>query len=135
MTAVTETTGIVNSLTAGRLPRWATWVILGASWATMIIAFALVAASSGAELNIGAALFLGTILFIVLIFVFALLVEGIRQAKDRLVTALVISAFLIALIPLISLLFTVVSNGSRVSAATETTTVSASNSNSAPHQI
>ena len=111
MTAVTETTGIVNSLTAGRLPRWATWVILGASWATMIIAFALVAASSGAELNIGAALFLGTILFIVLIFVFALLVEGIRQAKDRLVTALVISAFLIALIPLISLLFTVVSNG------------------------
>ncbi|MBC7590567.1 MAG: phosphate ABC transporter permease PstA [Salinibacterium sp.] len=111
MTAVTQATGIVNSLTAGRLPRWATWVILAGSWAIMGIVFALVAAVSGAEFNIAAALFLGTILFIVLIFVFALLVEGIRQAKDRLVTALVVSAFLIALIPLISLLFTVVSNG------------------------
>ena len=111
MTAVTQATGIVNSLTAGRLPRWATWVILAGSWAILGIVFALVAAVSGTEFNIAAALFLGTILFIVLIFVFALLVEGMRQAKDRLVTALVISAFLIALIPLISLLFTVVSNG------------------------
>lgn len=111
MSATAQTTGIVNSLTAGRLPRWATWVILAGSWAIMSLVFALVAAGSGTEFNIAAALVLGTILFIVLIFVFALLVEGIRQAKDRLVTALVVSAFLVALIPLISLLFTVVVGG------------------------
>ncbi len=111
MTAAVQTTGIVNSLTAGRLPKWATWVILTGSWAIMSVVFGLIAAVSGSQFNIAAALFLGTILFIVLIFVFAYLVEGIRQAKDRLVTALVVSAFLIALIPLISLLFTVVSNG------------------------
>ncbi|MGV8896189.1 MAG: phosphate ABC transporter permease PstA [Rhodoglobus sp.] len=111
MSAAVQTSGIVNSLTTGRLPKWATWVILGGSWAIMGVVFTLIAAASDSEFNIAAALFLGTILFIVLIFVFALLVEGIRQAKDRLVTALVVSAFLIALIPLISLLFTVVSNG------------------------
>lgn len=111
MTAAAQSTGIVNSLTTGRLPRWATWVILLGSWAIMGVIFALIAAGSGTEFNISAALLLGLFLFIVLIFVFAYLVEGLRQAKDRLVTALVVSAFLIALIPLISLLFTVVSNG------------------------
>ncbi len=111
MSASVQTTGIVNSLTAGRLPKWSTWAILGGSWAVTGIIFALIAAGSASEFNIAAALFLGTILFIVLNFVLAYLVEGIRQAKDRLVTALVVSAFLIALIPLISLLFTVVSNG------------------------
>jgi phosphate transport system permease protein len=56
-------------------------------------------------------LVLGTILFDVAVFVLAYLVEGIRQAKDRLVTSLVATAFIIALVPLISLLYTVVSNG------------------------
>lgn len=111
MTTTAQPTGIVNSLTTGRLPRWATWVILAGSWAIMTVIFALVAMGSNTEFNIAAALFLGTILFIVLIFVFAYLVEGIRQAKNRLVTALVVSAFIIALIPLISLLSTVVANG------------------------
>ncbi|MGL4339670.1 MAG: phosphate ABC transporter permease PstA [Rhodoglobus sp.] len=111
MSATTPTRGIVNSLTAGRLPRWATWVTLTGSWAVMCVIFALVAAGSGDEFAIVPALLLGTVLFDVLIFVLALVVEGLRQAKDRLVTALVVSAFLIALIPLISLVFTVVSNG------------------------
>ena len=111
MTTAVQATGIVNSLTTGRLPRWATWVILAGSWAIMSVVFALIAAGSDTEFNIAAALFLGTILFIVLVFIFAYLVEGIRQAKDRLVTALVVSAFIIALIPLVSLLSTVVVNG------------------------
>ncbi|HWH25213.1 MAG TPA: phosphate ABC transporter permease PstA [Pseudolysinimonas sp.] len=109
MTAVTTTE--VNSLTTGRLPRWSPWVLLGASWLVMVGIFALGATGSGSEFSIAPPLVLGTVLYVVAIFVFALLVEGIRQAKDRLVTSLVVSAFLIALIPLISLLFTVVSNG------------------------
>lgn len=103
--------GIVNSLTTGRLPKWATGVILAGSWIVVSVVFALVAASAGGEFNLAAALVLGTALFVVLVFVFAYLVEGIRQAKDRVVTALVVSAFLLALIPLISLLFTVVTSG------------------------
>jgi len=105
----TATAGIVNSLTTGRLPKWAPWAILGGSWLVAIIAFALLQA--GGEFNIAAALFFGTILFDVALFVVTLLVEGSRQARDRLVTSLVATAFIIALLPLVSLLFTVLSNG------------------------
>jgi len=105
----TATAGIVNSLTTGRLPKWAPWAILGGSWLVAIIAFALLQA--GGEFNLAAALFFGTILFDVALFVVTLLVEGSRQARDRLVTSLVATAFIIALLPLVSLLFTVLSNG------------------------
>ena len=108
----TATAGITNSLTTGRLPKGTPWIILGASWAVMLVVFAFVAASEpGSDYNVAAALFLGTILFDILLVIFALLVEGARQARDRFVTALVATAFIIALLPLISLLFTVVSNG------------------------
>ncbi len=111
MTTTTEANGIVNSLTTGRLPKWSPWAILAGSWAIMIVVFAFMAAANGTEFNIAAALVLGTVLFDVAIFVLAYLVEGIRQAKDRLVTSLVATAFILALIPLISLLYTVISNG------------------------
>jgi phosphate transport system permease protein len=112
VTTTTETTGIVNSLTTGRLPRWVPWALLVGSWAVMSIVFAIVRGANGdADFNIAGAIFLGTILFDVLIFVVTYLVEGLRQAKDRLVTSLVATAFIIALLPLISLLFTVVING------------------------
>jgi phosphate transport system permease protein len=110
----TITAGITNTLTTGRLPKWATWATLAGSWAVMIVVFALVDASStdeDSQLNIAAAVFLGTILFDALLFVISRLVEGARQARDRLVTSLVATAFIIALLPLISLLYTVVSNG------------------------
>ena len=111
MTTATATTGIVNSLTTGRLPKWAPWVTLGASWVILGAIFGFVSASNGGEFNIAVVVFLGTVLFDVALFVLAYLVEGIRQAKDRLVTSLVSTAFIIALLPLISLLYTVVSNG------------------------
>jgi phosphate transport system permease protein len=107
----TTTTGISNSLTAGRLPKWAPWALLIGSWAVMSVIFGLVAAGSGAEFNIVLAIFTGTILFDIAIFAITYLVEGVRQAKDRLVTSLVATAFIIALLPLVSLLFTVVVNG------------------------
>lgn len=102
---------ITNSLTAGRLPKGAPWALLGASWLVMSGVFYLIQLGSESEFNIAAALFTGTILFDVLIFVVAYLVEGARQARDRLVTSLVATAFIIALLPLISLIFTVLVNG------------------------
>jgi phosphate transport system permease protein len=100
-----------NALTSGRLPRWAPWALLAASWLVLIVVFMFVQGANGGDYNIAAALVLGTVLFDILIFVITLLVEGARQARDRLVTSLVASAFILALIPLVSLLFTVVSNG------------------------
>jgi phosphate transport system permease protein len=108
---MTTATGISNSLTAGRLPKWAPWVLLIGSWAVMSAIFGLVAAGSGAEFNIVLAIFTGTILFDIAIFAITYLVEGVRQAKDRLVTSLVATAFIIALLPLVSLMFTVLVDG------------------------
>jgi phosphate transport system permease protein len=105
------TPGIVNSLTTGRLPQWAPWTIFVSSWAVMCAIFGFTAAGSGTDFNIALALVLGTVLFDVAIFVITYLVEGFRQAKDRVVTSLVATAFVLALIPLISLLYTVVING------------------------
>ncbi|MGX5681893.1 phosphate ABC transporter permease PstA [Schumannella luteola] len=102
---------IVNTLTTGRLPKWAPWALLVGSWAVMSVVFALMAAGGGTDFNIALAIFLGTVLFDVAIFVIAYLVEGARQAKNRLVTSLVATAFIIALLPLISLIFTVLSEG------------------------
>lgn len=99
------------TLTSGRLPAWVPWGLLAGSWVALSLVVWLVGASAGAEFNIALALFLGTILYVVLVFVVSLLVEGSRQAKDRLVTALVATAFIIALLPLISLAFTVVVSG------------------------
>jgi len=101
-----------NALTTGRLPRWTPWALLGGSWLVMLVVFAFVSMANDAEYNLIAALFLGTVLFDLAIFVVAYLVEGVRQAKDRLMTSLVMTAFIIALLPLVSLLFTVLVNGS-----------------------
>jgi len=101
----------INALTTGRLPRWSPWVLLVGSWLVLCVIFGFIAAATESEFNIAAALFLGTILFDILIFVVAYLVEGARQARDRLITSLVATAFIIALLPLVSLISTVLVNG------------------------
>ena len=106
--AVDHTT---NALTTGRLPRWAPWALLGFSWLVFVVVFSIIALAGNVEFNLAAALFLGTILFDVLIFAVTYLVEGARQARDRLMTSLVATAFIIALLPLVSLIFTVLANG------------------------
>ena len=111
MTTATATTGITNSLTTGRLPKWSPWVILVGSWAVMSAVFAFIAAGAGGDFNLVAAIFFGTILFDILLFVISYLVEGARQARNRLITSLVSTAFIIALLPLVSLLSTVLANG------------------------
>lgn len=105
--------GIVNSLTTAQLPRWVPWGLLGASWAVLATLFAIIGASTGGDYNIVAVVFFGTVLFDAMLVTVSVLVEGARRARDRLVTSLVATAFIIALLPLISLLFTVAVDGSR----------------------
>lgn len=101
-----------NTLTAGKLPKGAPWGLLIVSWAIFIGIFLLLKASGAtADFNIVAALFFGTVLFDVLIVVISLVVEGGRKAKDRLVTSLVTTAFIVTLLPLVSLVYTVISRG------------------------
>ncbi len=101
----------LNVYSSGRLPRWSPWVILLASIATFAAIFALVAASDGSDFSIVGTVFFGFVLSTAVLVVVSRMVEGSRQSIDRLVTSLVVLAFVIALLPLISLVFTVVSNG------------------------
>ena len=103
--------GVSNALTHGRLPAFTPWAVLIGSWVIMAVIFSIMAQASGGGYNIVGVFFYGTVVFIVLLAVLSALVEGRRQAVDRLVTSLVSAAFIIALLPLISLLYTVVSNG------------------------
>ncbi|HSP53200.1 MAG TPA: phosphate ABC transporter permease PstA [Cryobacterium sp.] len=103
---------LTNSLTAGKLPRHSTLAVLLGSW-VVTGSFFLVLMLSGATggFNIVGTLFFGTVVYCVAIFLLSYFVEGVRKAKDRLVTALVTVAFVVALLPLFSLVFTTLVNG------------------------
>ncbi len=94
------------SLVRAQLPRWAPWAILAAS---LVVVGGLLALSGGFSVGVfavGSAVLYGLATFLV-----SLGVEGRRKAVDRLVTIVVTVAFLIALIPLVSVIITVVGNG------------------------
>jgi len=100
-------TPLINvSLTHGKLHRFAPIGIFVVSLVVMSGLLALLGSFS-----IALAVVLGTVVFTVALVVISRIVEGGRAAKDRLATALMYSAFGLALIPLISLLWTVISNG------------------------
>lgn len=95
----------------GTLPRFFTpgAVVIGLSIGYLVASSA--ATASATEINLFAVAVLGFITFSLISFSASLAVEGVRKAKDRFVTTLVTSAFLIALVPLASLVFTVFSLG------------------------
>jgi len=100
-----------SGLTNGRLPRWAPWVLLGVSAVASLVAFGVMALAAGTSINVAGFLVVTAIVYLVLITVIATIVEGRRKATDRLVTGVVSTAFLIAMVPLVSLGITVVTNG------------------------
>ncbi|KDA05916.1 phosphate ABC transporter permease [Microbacterium sp. CH12i] len=108
-TATVQTT---HTTTAGHLPKWGPWALLLACFVIAAAIFAF--ANSGGEVadfNIAMTVVVGLLFYLALIFIVSTVVESRRHATDRLMTALVASAFVIALLPLISLLFTVAVNG------------------------
>jgi phosphate transport system permease protein len=87
------------------LPRWAPWALLGV--AVGIALGAHLALGWGRALSVVACWFA----YVVVLVAVSGRVEGRRKAVDRLVTALVTTAFALALMPLGTLLWQVVSNG------------------------
>ena len=87
------------------LPRWIVPGVLAGAAAVVAAPLALVGFSTGLFV-------LGTlVLFTVVLYGLSRVVEGRRKAVDRLVAVVVTSAFLLALVPLVSLVVTVVGNG------------------------
>ncbi|MGY4857921.1 phosphate ABC transporter permease PstA [Cryobacterium sp. AP23] len=112
MSTMTVATPVTNSLTAGKLPKNSPMMVLAASWIVTGAFFVVIFLAGATEtFNWAGTLFFGTVLYCIALFLFSYFVEGIRRAKDRLVTALVTIAFVVALIPLISLVGTTIVNG------------------------
>ncbi|MER3388816.1 MAG: phosphate ABC transporter permease PstA [Microcella sp.] len=113
VSTVSPPQAVTNPLTAGRLPTAVPWGILAGTLAASAAVFGLLQASTAEEdYNIVGAVFFGVVGYVVLIYIVSRLVEGTRRATDRFVTALVGLAFVIAMLPLISLVFTVLAQGS-----------------------
>jgi len=98
-----------SSLQGARLPKWSPWAIAAASVAVSVGGGLAVGIESRIQWGLIAA-----ILFVLGTYVIAARVEGSRQAKDRIATSLVWVAFLLAVVPLVSLVWTTVSRGVKV---------------------
>ncbi|MFE3853167.1 phosphate ABC transporter permease PstA [Streptomyces griseorubiginosus] len=104
-----STAATVSTLKGARLPKWSPYAIAAASVALGVgISFA-----AGLNSSIQWALIAG-LLFVLGTYVIAARVEGRRQAKDRIATSLVWVAFLLAVVPLVSLVWSTVSRGVKV---------------------
>ncbi|MGR6971311.1 phosphate ABC transporter permease PstA [Streptomyces cynarae] len=98
-----------SSLRGARLPRWSPWAIAAGSVAVACGIGAAAGLTSHVQWGLIAA-----ILFLLGTYAIAARVEGRRQAKDRIATSLVWVAFLLAVIPLVSLVWTTLSRGVKV---------------------
>ncbi|KAF2413115.1 phosphate ABC transporter, permease protein PstA [Microbacterium sp. B35-04] len=98
-------------LTSGRLPVWAPWAILIGSLAVSAVVFAILAMGSGEDFSIAGWAVVAALVYLALIATISSLVEGRRKGVDRLVTGVVTLAFLVAMVPLVSLAITVIVNG------------------------
>lgn len=109
--APTTTAAAPYRLTNGRLPGWAPWAILGGSLGVAVVIFGVMAVASGSAVNIAGIAIITALAYLVLITVISSVVEGRRKGTDRLVTGIVSTAFLIAMVPLVSVAWTVIVNG------------------------
>ena len=100
-----------QTLTSGHLPRWAPWGLLAASLVVFGAIFAVIAAASGGEFSVTGWIILSVVAYLVLIYAISRIVEGSRRAFDRFITGIVSSAFAVAMVPLVSVAWTVISYG------------------------
>ncbi|WP_432546917.1 phosphate ABC transporter permease PstA [Kineococcus sp. SYSU DK004] len=97
---------VINQpLSAQKLPRWTPWAVLAAS---VVVGFAVTWPFGRPLAGVVVVAALANLL---LTYAVSTAREGARKAKDRLATAMVTTAFLIALVPLVSVVFTVVAEG------------------------
>lgn len=111
MAIITRPVSAGSTLAGNRLPRPVPWIVLAASIAASIALFALLAAASGSAFSIVGAAVVAAILSLAVITGISASVEGRRQAVDRFITGLVTGAFLLAMVPLVSVAITVIGNG------------------------
>ncbi|MEU9380039.1 phosphate ABC transporter permease PstA [Streptomyces sp. NPDC048279] len=98
-----------STLQGATLPKWAPYAIIGGS----IVLGVVIGLAGGLDSKIQWGL-IAALLYIFGTYGIAARVEGRRQAKDRIATSLVWVAFIIAVIPLVSLIWVTISRGVKV---------------------
>ncbi|MGW7043895.1 phosphate ABC transporter permease PstA [Streptomyces avermitilis] len=98
-----------STLRGASLPKWSPWAIAAGSVALAVVIGVLGGLGSKVQWGLIAAL-----LFVLGTYALAAKVEGRRQAKDRVATSLVWVCFLIAVVPLASLIWETVKRGVKV---------------------
>ncbi|MFF4311800.1 phosphate ABC transporter permease PstA [Streptomyces sp. 900105755] len=98
-----------STLRGASLPKWTPYAIVGGS----IVLGVLIGLVAGLDSKVQWGLIAG-LLYVLGTYVVAARVEGRRQAKDRVATSLVWVAFVIAVVPLVSLLWVTISRGVKV---------------------
>ncbi|MBN0045145.1 phosphate ABC transporter permease PstA [Streptomyces actuosus] len=98
-----------STLRGGHLPKWSPLAIIAGS----VAAGLGISAAAGLHSSIQWAL-IAAVVFVVATYGIAAKVEGRRQAKDRIATSLIWVAFLLAVIPLASLVWETVKRGVKV---------------------
>ncbi|MFT3860433.1 phosphate ABC transporter permease PstA [Micropruina sp.] len=104
---MTSTTVTTNPLTAGQLPRFATAATLAGS----LLAAGTIDSLALGGFDFGSTVVLAAVIFLPVSYLLSRSVEGRRRAADRMATSLVTGAFLLALLPLVSLLWETLSSG------------------------
>ncbi|MFD8811349.1 phosphate ABC transporter permease PstA [Streptomyces sp. NPDC059627] len=102
-------TAAASTLRGATLPKWSAYAIVGGA-IVLGVAIGLV---GGLDSKVQWGLIAG-LLYVLGTYVIAARVEGRRQAKDRVATSLVWVAFVIAVVPLVSLIWVTVSRGVKV---------------------
>jgi phosphate transport system permease protein len=108
----TSTKAVVKhptTLQGARLPKWSPWAIAAGSVAVAVG----IGLASGMDNRVQWGL-IAAILYVLGTYVIATRVEGKRQAKDRIATSFVWVAFLLAVVPLASLIWVTVQRGVKV---------------------
>ncbi|MEU6276122.1 phosphate ABC transporter permease PstA [Streptomyces populi] len=98
-----------STLRGGSLPKWSPWAIAAGSVA--LAAGIGLAAGLDSKVQWG---LIAAILFVLGTYVIAARVEGRRQAKDRVATSMVWVCFIVAVVPLVSLIWETVKRGVKV---------------------
>jgi phosphate transport system permease protein len=95
-----------GALAGGTLPSWAPYGTFAGS-----LALSAAVLAAGGSFSVGLTLVFGVVVACLAIYSWSRAVEGRRRAFDRTVTMLIASAFALAMIPLISLIYEVAKRG------------------------
>ncbi|MGV9250551.1 phosphate ABC transporter permease PstA [Streptomyces sp. NPDC003697] len=109
MSTTAVTSRRASSLRGARLPKWSPWVIAAGSVAAAVG----IGLAAGLQSRVQWGL-IAAVLFVAGTYGIAARVEGRRQAKDRIATALVWVCFLLAVVPLASVIWATVARGVKV---------------------